>query len=355
MQDFDCRDLTLALLRGGPAADDALLQIGGLNEQAFLDYLVSQHMAGSIGIIIESNPLASMLSPSLRKELAKSALIQGRHNAHVHETVLSVNELLHANGIPVINLKGSYYAYRYWGGLNHRFLWDVDILIPADELERAIALLGTKGYRYQSGSMGNNRLTQMFSHAVTLVGTGPELDLHYVFRTRPGYRIDYTAIWEAAVEHSLGGATLQVLSAEHDLMFLMLAVAHDLEGSKLKFKLLIDLIYALESVDPQMDWAGFFARRKTENLEKLCLNVCVLALNCIGMHFDLPRLSAYLLNPISRASDMGKERIQRLLSNPRNSLENRLWFASISPVGRPRYLLWWLLTWPFRFALGNKI
>jgi hypothetical protein len=355
MQFSNWHRLCLALLGGEESEAVELIEGSELDERGFIRFLRAQHLAGTIAMVVKDTPVVQLFSPFLLEQLEKAADIQQHHNALVLATLLQVSQGLEAQGIPVIHLKGCYYAHRFWGGLDRRFLWDLDLMIPDQEFERTVDYMRSLGYRPRSGSLINNRLARKLTHAITLEGDGPEVDLHRVFRVRPAYRIDYDDIWATATEYTLKNKSIQVLSDDYDLLFLLLAVAHDIEVGKVKLKLLFDAKAALETADPLCDWAGFLSRRETERLDKICVNVLVLIIRTMELDSSLPRLSSHLSNltEVLETNDLAK--MHRLLSNPRHSLENRLWFASNSPAGRLPYLLWWSATLPFRFAIGRKL
>jgi len=351
----DWLELCLALLDGDDEVAVRLLGESSAEHNELFKFFKEHHLLGAFGMALEGSVTQGQLSDTLKSDLEKAAAFQRAHNELVYSTMLEVNEALSSSDVSVINLKGCYYADKYWGGIERRFLWDVDILVPFSQFGSAMEVLHANGFRSGLAHSTNVWLTKGMAHAVTLEGTEVEVDLHRSLRTRPGYRIDYAKIWDAPGEFTVRGSPIGVLPPSYDLLFLLLAVAHDIECGKLKLKLLLDLRAALLIADPVTDWNQFFEDRALEQLDGLCLQVIDFALQVLGMEHSVPGLTAQLKAAAQRLRRVSEEKHLRLLHNPRNSLENRLWFASASPIGCWRYMTWWATTLPIRYAVGRKL
>lgn len=356
IQPLEMQSLTLALLDGHSASASTLAALPADHAQQYLAFLREHALLGSVGLAVQNQSLQSALPEHLRVELAQHAEFQRAYNQRALQTTIELNDLLRSQGIPVITLKGCYYAKRYWQSLEKRFLWDIDLLVPAEQRWQALGHLQSAGYATMPGYVPRGRLLRSLTHGVTLkTARGPDLDLHHSFRARPGYRIDYSDVWASSEAYKLEDAELQVLSSDHELLFLLLAVAHDIEGGKLKLKLLLDLKLLVLALDAHMDWPAFLARRRAEGLDKLCLHVLGFLVLALDMQAIAPRLNQQLedASPLEDLADRNK--VQRMLYNPRQSPENRRWLAALSPSRAGVYLLWWTLTVPLRYAMGRKI
>ena len=318
-------------------------------------WLRSHHLAGQFATIVDNSPMIDAFPAGLVKTANQHLANQARHNAKVLIATRFAVAMLKDCGIPSILLKGVHYALRFRGGLDQRFLWDVDLLVRAKDRERAIHCLVCHGYRAQTGAFWNNRITRGLAHAVSLHDGEIEVDLHWHLRNRPAYRIDYDALWESRQVFRIGDDSFDVPSDDYCLLTLLLGIAHDLEAGRFKLKQFFDLHCMLHVLEASRDWDRFFAARERERLARLSANVLALYLLLFDARSELPRLST-ALDPYReevRIHDIAEAR--RLTEGPRQNLNNRRWYASIYPGGPLNYALWWSTTAPLRFAIGRTL
>lgn len=352
----DAFELTRAVLSADWAAAEPLLAAAP-PQDALLSWLRGQHLAGQFAAALDDGPLAEML-PATSLRLLRGRLARQRaHNERVLAASQGAVAALDGAGIRCLLLKGVHWAERFCGGLERRFLWDLDLLVPADQREPALACLVRNGRHLRTGPLWNNRVTRGLTHAVALAGEADEieLDLHWRLRHRPAYRIDEAALWDGSRAFSLGESCFRVPSDEYCLLTLLLGIAHDLESGRLRLKLLFDLQAMLGALDATLDWDAFFAARERERLATLCINVLALYLLLFAPQARCPRLGAALAGRGDAVRVRDAQTALRLVAAPRQRLANRLWYAGVYPGGPLAYGLWWLGTAPLRFALGRTI
>ena len=90
-----------------------------------------------------------------------------------------ISTLLGAAGHEIILLKGPYLATRFFGGMNRREFYDLDILIRREDLPAVERLLVRSGYIQKSSTLLNRSLTTYFTHAFDFVKPNVAVDLHW--------------------------------------------------------------------------------------------------------------------------------------------------------------------------------
>ena len=139
---------------------------------------------------------------------------------------------LSQHGIPALQLKGLIFAERFYGGLDRRPQYDIDVLVPRRRLQRAARLLEQLGYRGDSYDL----------HSRTLVRGSIKVDLHRTLRWAPAYRIDEHAIWADARVAVVDGRQIPTISDGDTLLLLVLSIYEDAGQGTAKLKQLLDLL-----------------------------------------------------------------------------------------------------------------
>jgi hypothetical protein len=324
--------------------------------RALMTWLRRQHLVGQFAASMDTGPLCEWLPASFVAEARRWRARQAERNLKVLAVSHRAVTMLDGCGIPSLLLKGVHYAERFCGGLDRRFLWDVDLLVPTPLREAAVACALQGGWCTETGRLWNNQLTRRLSHAVALNGDeGVELDLHWKLRHRPDYRIDEDALWRDAQRFEIRGYRFTVPGDSHCLLTLLLGIAHDLEAGRLKVKALFDLHAMLSALDQVMDWDVFFAAREREGLERIMVGVLRLFDALFEPIAELPMLDQALARRHSDVDAIDRRTAEQLVCARRQRLGNRLWYADLYPGGVGRYLAWWLGTAPLRFALGRTV
>ena len=157
-----------------------------------------------------------------QKTAMKAAVDLDRHLVH------TIGELSGV-GVETRALKGASSAYLAYPDPSSRAYGDIDLLVRAEDLGRAVGELEDAGgtRRYLEPRPGFDR---EFSKGVCVVTMGKqEIDLHRSLTSGPfGQMIDLAALFEIADELQVGGATINVLSAEGRLVH---AAYHAVLGS----------------------------------------------------------------------------------------------------------------------------
>jgi putative nucleotidyltransferase-like protein len=159
-------------------------------------------------------------------------------NAIVADELGALLRLLDSQAIPAIPLKGLPLAEALYGSFLFRVCADMDILIPAGDIPRALNLLTGLGYRLDCPAWfpGKFKNANLFEFSLTRTGRGAEFqielhhDLTWFSAVHPG-RIQ--AFWERATRQRWRNSPTWTLDREDQfLMLLMHAARHDWRGLK---------------------------------------------------------------------------------------------------------------------------
>ena len=207
---------------------------------------------------------------------------QARSNL-IHTAVLArVLDLLDRNGIPAVPLKGPALAVLAYGDLTLRSFSDLDLLIPRNDVARAMELLAGMWFRLESGLHWSCASACLRSKEGELsfrrAGDGVRLDLHW--RLLPDYfasSLDGERVWEHLGAMRLAGRDVPALSTEDLLLFLC---AH---GSKHRWECLgwlCDVALLLQR--GEIDWPLLIALARDQHIERIVLLGLRLACDLLG-------------------------------------------------------------------------
>jgi hypothetical protein len=137
--------------------------------------------------------------------------------------------LLRDAGVEPIVLKGPLQARLLYGDYALRVAGDIDLLVPAAQLQQAGGALSGAGFRHHTPlSTDALKRHQKTEHDIAFVhpATGLLVELHVdIAQPLYGYRVDL-AHWRQSVErHTVGNVSLTVLSPEHGYLLCALHAA----------------------------------------------------------------------------------------------------------------------------------
>jgi hypothetical protein len=248
-----------------------------------------------------------------------------------------VRQRLEQAGTPVLLLKGRYFADRLYGASLARPQFDVDLLVHAARHAAASRVLVSAGFVRVGYDL----------HSQTFARRDLKVDLHRYLRWAPAYRIDERLIWRTAKPVRVGAIDARTLSDDYTLVLLVLGAFEDLGQGMTKLKQLLDLYLLLRQVDGTLDWNGFLADRKKENLDGITATVFALVIALFDARNEAPRLAA-ALKPLGHACDAAERTLALDLTfAPRKAPESLEWFRRVYPGNLPLYLWWfWLGGFP---------
>lgn len=212
-------DATLVAIRQASAALDAdgWARVVALARQHGVENLL--FTAISAAGVVTSAPGEQMRTLS---ERYRAVALQARRLDYRLETLLP---LLAAADTPVIPLKGTGLARRYYGGVTLRPVTDIDLLVHAKDALRWDAALRLAGCTPSNGGGDPHsghalRFRELRYHDAS----GISLEAHLALCRHPAYQRAFPLpeIWERARSTVLNGVSMLTLAPEDELRFLSL-------------------------------------------------------------------------------------------------------------------------------------
>jgi len=331
--------LARRLQREGEELGEALEQAG--LTQAFLAH-------------VEGTPLYEALPVATREAMWQFGQRQRERNADYLALLVEYFSRLERARVEPVLLKGLYLAQRFYGHIDHRFMWDADVLVCPSQWQVAIRAAGDLGLQLRGryAPLGLLRLASL--HAVEVKRSGQAIDIHWCLRARAGYRIDYGALRARATRMPVGGRVFPVLSDEDALLLALLELASDMERSRIKLRSLWDLYLILRELEGTLDWEGFLALRGGEGLLPLTANMLCFGVLILDGRDEFPRLVRALAGSAPEALIDNVETAHGILARPPGNLANRALYARLQPASAVGYWLRRALTSPLRRALIKR-
>jgi hypothetical protein len=241
-------------------------------------------------------------------------------------------DTLAAAGVDFILLKGLYFAARYYGGVENRFSWDLDVLVRQADAAAVDRLMRRNGYFRRSAVILSRALSANFTHAFDYGNERPlfSVDLHWMLSRHPSFRVDYDALWNSHEQYDVLGRRFRVLSQEYEVVSNALSTFRDIQRGAIGLRAFVDLYRVLEASDASMDWGEFLGRRRDERIA-----------GAAGMVSNARNL---LVAPPGGAAC-------GLFEPGVGALPNRSWTASIYACSRTEVAAWWFVSLPFRMAV----
>ncbi|HVW41023.1 MAG TPA: nucleotidyltransferase family protein [Amycolatopsis sp.] len=225
-------------LPGAPLAD--------ADWAAVLEDAGKHRLTGLLDAAITANALPAT-HEQVRQARAAHRTAQLRVLTLEHE-LAGIAGLLERAGIETRVLKGSALAHLDYAEPGLRSYNDIDILLRPDDIERAVAELGTAGF---TRTLAEPRpgFDRRFDKGMTLrPAANYELDLHRTFVLGPwGRLVDIDDLWDEGQELTVGGRRMRALS--RPIRFLHTCYHAALGNWPLRLGSLRDIAEVLRTVD----------------------------------------------------------------------------------------------------------
>lgn len=332
--------------REGAATALAQLAAAGDNWAAQLE---RDRLAGYVELRCRELGLHTRLPAAAKVAFRRAADEQRQRSTRCGELLAMANRQLGAAGIPFLTLKGLNLAVRFFGGRDHRFMWDVDLLVRHEDLGPALAALEKTGYLPPQAAMPGD-IRRRGIHAIQVSGPLGALDMHHSLRVLPGIHCDDTLLWSNARGFSIDGTRYPTLSDPDTLLALALGLATDLATGKHNLKKVWDLYMVLRGMDAGTDWGAFFSDRDRDGSAGLVLNMVVFCLYLLDAAEDCPAAAALLGKRREALLIDSRETAVRCYGRGRRHPANRWLLARLLPVSTTRYWLSWAASLPGRHS-----
>lgn len=170
----------------------------------------------------------------------------------LERAVVGVVDLLDAAGIDCRVLKGSAVAHLDYADPGLRSYHDIDVLVRADDIDRAVGALTAAGF-HRTLAEPRPGFDRRFDKGTTLRPAEQyEVDLHRTFVLGPwGRLVDFDDVWDAGQPYAIGGRPLRALSPVN--RFLHVCYHAALGNWPLRLGSLRDVAVLLHSLDNRAD------------------------------------------------------------------------------------------------------
>lgn len=341
------------LLKGEHDAAARCLQNGTIQPGEFGRFVTHHHLQLWVFTALTGSPVRALMPREWMEELKKYTLNQWRRQETLVRELAKFSTLLTAAGYEFILLKGPYLAERFFGGIDRREYWDVDVLIRKADLAAVERLLFNDGYVRKSRILFSATITSRFTHALDFAKPNIAVDLHWFLSANAGHRLDYASIWRGRQMFGLRNRRYFVLSDEYQLVLSLVSIFKDLERGAVGLKPFIDLYFVLDAVSRHIDWRGFLERRRREKILRISVNVLALFLGLFDCYDTFPEVADAIARQKQLVEPISSERRHMLIEAKPGALGNKTWAAGIYDCSRIHVFFWWLLSLPFRLAVHN--
>jgi hypothetical protein len=216
-----------------------------------------QRVAGLAYRRLHEHGVLARVPPRVRQEFDEAARRVTYRVMRFHRELASLLDKLAATGVPVIPLKGACLATRYYRDLALRDFGDLDLLVPLDRLDDAVAAAHELGYR-SSRQIDGAVVEATARHAPTCFkdGAGP-IELHWqLAMPAEGVTIDVTGVWARSMPVTVLGRHARMLCPEDLVLHLCVHTSYQhLFGFGVRS--LYDIAVVLDDPSTPFDWERF--------------------------------------------------------------------------------------------------
>lgn len=290
--------------------------------------LRSHHVSGMVRASLDEGSAA--VCPKLLTALDAVRPLQLASADELASLFDDVRRCLGESDVPVLLLKGRYFADRLYAHDMPRPQFDVDVLVPSWQHRKARRELHRAGFERVAYDL----------HSQTLARHGLKVDLHRYLRWAPAYAINERAIWASAKTVRVGALEARTLSDDYSLVLLALSAFEDLGQGMAKLKQLLDIYLMLRQVDETIVWEAFFSARAGENVEGVLAAVFALVVALFDVVSEVPRLAAALAARGHSCDADERRAALELTFADRKAPASLAWFKRVYPGRLPLYLAW---------------
>lgn len=324
---------TLRALADGPAAFVAQVEReGAFDGAAYASLLFDHRVLPFVEGASRAAEVRTRLPAALVASVEAGAPARARRAAAVLAQTLEVQDVLDRAGIPCLHLKGVTLATRFLGDARRRHQHDVDVLVRPRDRDGALAALESAGYVREPGPISRGVVRWGLARGATQAKE--VVDVHWNLRRRARRRVTEDFLWADTAVVSVGGRALRTLGDDALLTFLLLSVCGDLGRGACQLRHLLDIFYVVRGLAPTLDAEAFVARRAAQRLRAPCVEMLAVAFLLLpppaeaSAFADAVRRRSRSVHVRDRADALA------LLSRPRGSAPNEVWFRRAYPYDR---------------------
>jgi|GEM_PF-2094869 len=234
------------------APDRELFSVVAGND--LLDLAIQQDVSSFLYPVITKYAEEIKLDPGVRQRWKTTTLFLAARQAGLTSEIKTVLDLLAANDITVLSLKGLVLKQLY-PQPELRNMGDVDLLVQEKDMYRAIELLGTIGY---TANPEHLKKIHRYKHIGMNKFGALTLELHrtlwhpFYMKKRDNH-LWFRHIWENKRTLELEGIRLTALSLEDELIHMVVHLATHFISSGVMLRQLCDLVLFREAYQSILD------------------------------------------------------------------------------------------------------
>ncbi len=201
---------------------------------------------------------------ALRRAYEHAAL----RNTFLFHQLEAVLHRFEAEGVEVMLLKGAALSRTVYGSAAVRPLGDLDLLVRAADVDLALQLLWSDGYRTTSGELPRARDVIPHTNQVMLFRRNQLetlIEVHWHLFWFPFYRVSVPMewIWDTALHTNFGEAPAWLLSPEALLLHLCAhTVQHESRLGHYRLLWIQDIVELLTRYETQINWVLLLSRAR---------------------------------------------------------------------------------------------
>ena len=310
--------------------------------------LEHHELAGYCHALLRDEAMLHFLPADSRVRLESAYERQQKRNQLLLDLLGELRERLDDAGVPFLVMKGFLQSVRYAGGIDRRFMWDQDITIRPDDLEKTLEVTESMGLHAMSGGEAGTAQLLRHLHAVERVDGKRKVDIHWVFRNRQGGRKSYDDIAQHAQTVRIGDSDYQAISDLDSLTLSILGLADDIEHNRIKLRKIWDIYLILHHIDTTADWNSWFSELETDGSLSTTVNVLSFCLLILDAAEDVPNASRALQTRQDLLFVNSKPEANSIMAREGWNPANRILISRTQPDSALRYWASWLAGLPAR-------
>lgn len=350
--DFEANRAALAsLLNEGP--ERAARFYAGIDSRSVTAFAVTNKLEFHLASRADGSPGPASLEPADREVIESYCKEQRARQWQLLDELWYLTDVLESAGIPFILLKGLYFADVFYGGVENRFSWDLDVLVRNSDASRADRVLRRSGYFRRSAVLLSRSLTARFTHAFDYGNVRPRfsVDLHWMLSRHPSFRVDDDAMWASRRPYSLLDRRFDVLSQEYEIVSNALSTFRDIQRGAIRMRAFVDLFKLLDASHQAIDWDRFLEKRRDERVAAVMVNILALTFKLLDCRTRFPGSARVVDEAADLLVPLPAGGAAQFFEPGTAALPNRAWTASIYECSKQRVAAWWLVSLPFRMAV----
>ncbi len=239
----------------------------------------------------------STMPTEVRQELRRRFFKNAQHNLRLTQELFSLLDLFAAQSVSAIPYKGTILAALAYGKISLRQVWDIDILVPEEDVEKSRQALLAEGFEIAESFDRE----QSFTHDERKV----EVDLHWGLT--PFYfpiDLSFPQLWEDRQDILLNATPIKSFSTEDLLLVLCIQLAKDCWERRQHIEHLAkvcdiaSLLHSASHAESPLDWNKIFSQAQKLGVHRIVLFGLCLSQNLLNIRLPQPVVAKIQSEPV---------------------------------------------------------